>query len=80
MNILTKTVVALAAMLPLASMRADAQTDYYNTDAGRPVTVEDAFPVERYAFELQAAPLRLERQCAAPRKGIVKGGQLVSVE
>jgi hypothetical protein len=39
-----------------------AQTDYYNTDAGRPVTVEDAFPVERYAFELQAAPLRLERR------------------
>ncbi len=38
-----------------------AQTDYYNTDAGRPITVEDAYPTERYAFELQLAPLRLER-------------------
>ena len=39
-----------------------AQTDYYNTDAGRPVRVEDAYPVERYAFEAQVAPLRLERK------------------
>jgi hypothetical protein len=38
-----------------------AQTDYYNTDAGRPVLIEDAYPTERYAFELQLAPLRLER-------------------
>jgi hypothetical protein len=45
-----------AAVRPLA-----AQTDYYNTDSGRPVRIEDAYPVERYAFELQVAPLRLER-------------------
>jgi len=38
-----------------------AQTDYYNTDANRPITVEDAYATERYAFELQLAPLRLER-------------------
>ena len=38
-----------------------AQTDYYNTDAGRPVRIEDAYATERYAFELQLAPLRLER-------------------
>lgn len=38
-----------------------AQTDYYNTDSGRPITVEDAYATERYAFELQLAPLRLER-------------------
>lgn len=37
-----------------------AQTDYYNTDAGRPITVEDAYPTERYAFELQLAPVRME--------------------
>jgi len=54
--------VAVTAMLaagiatPLA-----AQTDYYNTDAGRPIRIEDAYPIERRAFELQAAPLRLER-------------------
>ncbi|HEX2092411.1 MAG TPA: hypothetical protein VHG28_08415, partial [Longimicrobiaceae bacterium] len=41
---------------------AAAQTDYYNTDAGRPLRVEDALPVERHAFELQLAPLRLERR------------------
>ena len=40
---------------------AVAQTDFYNTDAGRPVRIEDAYPTERYAFELQVAPLRLER-------------------
>jgi len=40
---------------------ANAQTDYYNTDAGRPVRIEDAYPTERYAFELQLAPVRLER-------------------
>jgi hypothetical protein len=52
--------VALAAgMAPRALV---AQTDYYNTDAGRPVLIEDAYPTERYAFELQLAPLRLERQ------------------
>lgn len=38
-----------------------AQTDYYNTDAGRPIRVEDAYSVERRAFEIQLAPLRLER-------------------
>jgi len=48
--------VAFAGAIPAA-----AQTDYYNTDQGRPIRVEDAFPVERHAFELQLAPLRLER-------------------
>ncbi|HEV2121378.1 MAG TPA: transporter [Chloroflexota bacterium] len=48
--------IMLAPAAPLA-----AQTDYYNTDAGRPVRIEDAYPVERYAFEAQVAPLRLER-------------------
>lgn len=40
---------------------AGAQTDFYNTDRGRPLRTEDAYPVERRAFEIQAAPLRLER-------------------
>src|SRR5687768_8245432 len=51
---------ALSAALPLPSPLV-AQTDYYNTDKGRPLTIEDAYPVERRAFEVQAAPLRLER-------------------
>lgn len=55
--------MVLAIMIGLAgsSSIASAQTDYYNTDAGRPITVEDAYPVERRAFELQLAPIRLER-------------------
>lgn len=44
-----------------APARAAAQTDFYNTDAGRPIQVEDAYPTERYAFEVQLAPIRLER-------------------
>ena len=54
------TALVALALLPLAG-RAFAQTDYYNTDAGRPLTVEDAYPTERHAFEWQIAPLRLER-------------------
>lgn len=40
---------------------AGAQTDYFNTDRGRPLHVQDATAIERYAFELQAAPLRWSR-------------------
>jgi len=40
---------------------AEAQTDFYNTDRGRPVQIEDAYAAERYGFELKLAPLRLER-------------------
>ncbi|HEX2081475.1 MAG TPA: transporter [Longimicrobium sp.] len=55
---------AAAAVLAMgaAARPAAAQTDYYNTDKGRPVQVEDAYAVERYAFELQLAPVRLERE------------------
>lgn len=53
--------LALVIALASVSTAADAQTDYYNTDAGRPLQVEDAYPVERRAFEIQAAPLRVER-------------------
>ncbi|HYH82407.1 MAG TPA: hypothetical protein VEX86_21630 [Longimicrobium sp.] len=59
-----RTIAALAATALAfgAAVPAAAQTDYYNTDAGRPIRVEDAYPTERYAFELQVAPLRLERE------------------
>ena len=51
-----------AALLLFATPRSSAaQTDYYNTDAGRPIQIEDAYAIERRAFEIQAAPLRLER-------------------
>ena len=42
--------VALAAAL--TGRRAAAQIDYRNLDEGRPVHTEDAYAVERYAFEL----------------------------
>lgn len=49
------------ALFLLCPPLAVAQTDYYNSDKGRPLLIEDAYPVERRAFEIQAAPLRLER-------------------
>lgn len=54
-------VIGAALALPVLAARASAQTDYYNTDAGRPIQVEDAYAIERRAVELQLAPLRLER-------------------
>ncbi len=50
--------VLFAFVIPIT---ASTQTDYYNTDSRRPITIEDAYATERYAFELQLAPLRLER-------------------
>jgi hypothetical protein len=55
----------LAAGMMLAPVVAGAQTDYFNTDRGRPLYVQDATAIERYAFELQAAPLRWERSPGA---------------
>ena len=54
-------VFAAAAVSGVAPGRLAGQTDFYNTDEARPVRIEDAYPTERYAFELQFAPLRLER-------------------
>lgn len=53
---------ALVATVSMArSQGLSAQTDYYNTDRGRPVQIEDAYSTERHAFELKVAPMRLER-------------------
>ena len=54
--------VAVAIILAMGTAsRLSAQTDYYNTDRGRPVQIEDAYSTERYAMELKLAPVRLER-------------------
>lgn len=58
---LAAAALASAAVLAAVPSLAAAQTDYYNTDAGRPIEIEDAYALERYGFEVQAAPLRLER-------------------
>jgi hypothetical protein len=51
-------VIGLATSLSAPALAA--QTDYYNTDRGRPVQIEDAYAAERYAFELKLAPARVE--------------------
>jgi hypothetical protein len=57
----TAQVVAALACLAGIARPLTAQTDYYNTDAGRPITIEDAYAIERRAVEIQIAPFRLER-------------------
>lgn len=46
----------------LAASPAAAQTDYYNTDRGRPLRIEDAYATERFALDLHLAPLTIERR------------------
>lgn len=57
----TRKALATFAVVVLRTNAAHAQTDFYNTDRGRPVQIEDAYVTERYAFELKLAPVRLER-------------------
>lgn len=54
---------ACVAMLSViaAPRTAHAQTDFFNTDGGRPLRVQDAISVEWRAIELQFAPLKFER-------------------
>ena len=54
-------VCGLTGLLCLVVSPLRAQTDYYNTDRGRPVQIEDAYVTERHEFELKLAPVRLER-------------------
>jgi hypothetical protein len=44
---------------------AAAQIDYRNLDDERPAVTEDAYPIERYAFEL-TAPYRYESEAGGP--------------
>lgn len=53
--------ILASLLLPVIPVIGSAQTDYFNTDRGRPLHVQDATAIERYAFELQAAPLRWSR-------------------
>ena len=57
--------LSLAGALAVAPATVAAQTDYYNTDAGRPVRIEDAYAIERYALDLHLAPVRFERGSGA---------------
>lgn len=82
---LTLPPVLLAAVL-LAAVRGPlaAQIDYRNLDDDRPVLTEDAYPVERHAFEL-LLPYAFEDERGAGRVhafipeveyGIIRNGQL----
>ncbi|HEX6316036.1 MAG TPA: hypothetical protein VFZ73_14295 [Gemmatimonadaceae bacterium] len=57
--------IPVMLVLMMAPGISGAQTDYFNTDRGRPLHVQDATAIERYAFELQAAPLRWSRSAGA---------------
>lgn len=54
-----------AALLLALGVPASAQTDYYNTDTGRPLRIEDAYATERYALDLHLAPLTVKRRGGA---------------
>lgn len=56
-----RTAVTMAGLLLCFPSPAVAQIDYRNLDDDRPVLTEDAYPVERYAFEL-LAPYRFEAE------------------
>ncbi len=60
MSILSTTALAagLCTFLPALAV---AQIDYRNLDDDRPVITEDAYPIERYAFEF-LAPYRFEAE------------------
>jgi Putative MetA-pathway of phenol degradation len=66
---LRTTAVAVGLILAIPS-RSLAQIDYRNLDHERPVATEDAYPVERHAFEL-LVPLRSERDRAGDHLHLV---------
>ncbi len=56
---MTRRFPLLVVLLPLPATLG-AQTDYRNLDGERPTFIADAYPIERWAFEL-AIPWRFER-------------------
>ena len=52
--------IITAGWLMASPVAGHAQIDYRNLDDDRPTLIEDAYPVERYAFEFQA-PWRFSR-------------------
>lgn len=48
-------------LLSFVATPVAAQTDFYNTDRGRPLRTEDAVVIERRAIELQAVPVTASR-------------------
>jgi hypothetical protein len=78
------TLVPGLLLLFLSAAPLPAQIDYRNLDDDRPVVSEDAYPVERYAFEL-LAPYHFEAEAGggelhvvAPELvyGVIRNGQV----
>ncbi|MGH2607951.1 MAG: hypothetical protein ACREMV_13120 [Gemmatimonadales bacterium] len=76
--------LAGAALIALAASATHAQIDYRNLDDDRPTRVEDAYPVERFAFEF-LIPYSVERGRSGAtlhasvlelEYGVVRNGQL----
>ena len=61
--ILTYAVACVGIVVPVC---ARGQTDFANTDAGRPLRVQDAIVLERFAFELHLPTFRVRRGANAP--------------
>lgn len=53
------------ALLPFVPVSGPAQANYYNTDAGRPVRVEDAQVLALHALELYLGPVMFERMAGS---------------
>lgn len=54
----------ILALAVVGSPTLAAQTDYRNLDGERPTFIADAYPIERWAFEL-STPWRFERSASA---------------
>jgi hypothetical protein len=64
----TALAVGLSLAIPAGSLAA--QIDYRNLDRERPVATEDAYPVERHAFEL-LVPFRTQREPGGERLHVI---------
>jgi hypothetical protein len=64
------TALSLAVGAALTGGSLAAQIDYRNLDEGRPVRTEDAYPVERYAFEL-SLPYEYANELGEGRRHLV---------
>jgi hypothetical protein len=56
-----RVTVFVLALVTLPAHRSGGQTQYFNLEAGRPTRVDDAVPTERYALDVELAPVRIER-------------------
>ncbi len=65
-RVVTTAACMLACAASLLPTQAQGQTDFANTDAGRPLRTQDAILLERFAFELHLPTLRLHRGAGAP--------------